>query len=79
LTYFLLTCLSEEVFKELSERQKATILYDALPHYDIKKIKVANTEPFEMTLKELFQFAFTIEEAPVNPGKNSEGNARSSR
>jgi hypothetical protein len=54
-------------------------LYDALPHYDIKKIKEANTEPFEMKLKELFQFALIIEEAPVNPGKNSEGNARSSR
>jgi hypothetical protein len=28
-----------EVLKELSDRQKATILYDALPNYYIKKIK----------------------------------------
>jgi hypothetical protein len=33
-----------ELLKELSDRQKATILYDALPHYYIKNIKEANTE-----------------------------------
>jgi hypothetical protein len=35
--------LKGEVFKELSDRQKATILYDALSHYNIKKMKEANT------------------------------------
>jgi hypothetical protein len=68
-----------EFFKELSERQKLTILYDALPHYYIEKTKEANTEPIEMTLEELFQFALTIEEAAVNPGMDSDGNARSSK
>jgi hypothetical protein len=34
-----------EVLKELSDRQKATFLYDALPNYYIKKMKEANTEP----------------------------------
>jgi hypothetical protein len=33
------------VLKEISERQKKTILYYALLHYYIKKIKEANTEP----------------------------------
>jgi hypothetical protein len=45
-----------ELFKELSNRQKATILYDALPHYYIKKMKEDNTEPIEMSLGKLFQF-----------------------
>jgi hypothetical protein len=39
------------VLKELIERQKYTILYDALQHYYIKKMKEANTEPIEMSLK----------------------------
>jgi hypothetical protein len=32
-----------EVLKELSDSQKATILYNALPNYYIKKMKEANT------------------------------------
>jgi hypothetical protein len=36
-----------EVLKELSDRQKANILYDALPYYYIKKMKEANTEPIK--------------------------------
>jgi hypothetical protein len=32
-----------------------------------------------MTLEALFQFALNIEEVAVNPGKNSEGNARISK
>jgi hypothetical protein len=63
-----------EVLKEISDRQKSTILYDALPHYYIKKMKEANTEPIEMSLEDLFQFALNIEEAAFNPGKGSEGN-----
>jgi hypothetical protein len=51
-----------EVPKELSDSQKATILYDALPNYIIKKMKEANTEPIEMNLKEILQFALNIEE-----------------
>jgi hypothetical protein len=43
-----------EVLKELSDNQKATILYDALPNYYIKKMKEANTEPIEMNLKGIF-------------------------
>jgi hypothetical protein len=43
-----------ELLKELSDSQKATILYDALPNYYIKKMKEANTEPIKMNLKELF-------------------------
>jgi hypothetical protein len=42
-------------------------LYDALPNYYIKKMKEANTEPIEMNLEELFQFAINIEEASINP------------
>jgi hypothetical protein len=68
-----------EVLKELSDSQKATILYNALPNYYIKKIKEANTEPIEMNLEELFQFALNIEEALINPGKDSEGNPRNSK
>jgi hypothetical protein len=63
-----------EVIKELSDSRKATILYDALPNYYIKKMKEANTEPIKMNIKELFQFALNIEEASINPGKDSEGN-----
>jgi hypothetical protein len=46
-----------ELLKKLSDSQKATILYDALPNYYIKKMREANTEPIEMNLEELFQFA----------------------
>jgi hypothetical protein len=68
-----------ELLKELSDRQKATILYDAIPNYYIKKMKAANTEPIEMNLEELFQFALTIEEASINPGKDAAGNPRNSK
>jgi hypothetical protein len=68
-----------EVLKELSENQKADILYDALTNYYIKKMKEANTEPIEMNLKELFQFALNIEEAVINPGKDSEENLWNSK
>jgi hypothetical protein len=71
--------LKGEVLKELSDRQKATILYDALPHYYIKKMKEANTEQIEMSLDDLFQFTHNIEESAINPGKDSEGSARSSK
>jgi hypothetical protein len=64
-----------EVLKELSDNQKATILYDALPNYYKKKMKEAYTEPIEMNLDELFQFALNIKEA-INPEKDSEGNPR---
>jgi hypothetical protein len=49
-----------EVLKELSDRQKATILYDRLPYYYTKKMKEANTEPIQISLKDLFQFALNI-------------------
>jgi hypothetical protein len=68
-----------EVLKEISDNKKATILYDALPTYYIKKMKEANTESIEMNLEELFQFALNIEEAAINPGKDSEGNPRNSK
>jgi hypothetical protein len=68
-----------DVLKELSDNQKATIWYDALPNNYIKKMKEANTEPIEMNLEELFQFALNIEEASINPGKDSEGNPRNSK
>jgi hypothetical protein len=67
-----------EVLKELSDRQKSTFLYYALPHYYIKKIKEANTEPIKMSLEDFFQFALNIMEAAINPGKDSEGNRRNS-
>jgi hypothetical protein len=67
-----------EVMKELSDRQKSTILYDALPNYYIKKMKEANTKPTEMSLEDLFHFALNIEEATINPGKDYEGNPRNS-
>jgi hypothetical protein len=63
-----------EVLKELSDNHKATILYNAILNYYIKKIKEANTEPIEMNLEEFFQFALNIKEASINPGKDSEGN-----
>jgi hypothetical protein len=68
-----------EVLKELIYRQRATIFYDALPHYYIKKMKEANTEPIKMSLGDLFQFALNIEEAAINPGEDSEGNHRNSK
>jgi hypothetical protein len=37
-------------------------------------MKEANTEPIEMNIEELFRFALNIEEASINPGKDSEGN-----
>jgi hypothetical protein len=42
-------------------------------------MKEANTEPIEMNLEEFFQFALNIEEASINPGKDSEGNTRNSK
>jgi hypothetical protein len=60
--------------KELSDNQKATILYDTLPNYYIKRIKEANTEPIEINLKKLFQFALNIEDAVINPGNYYEAN-----
>jgi hypothetical protein len=63
-----------EVVNQLSDRQKYTILYDALPHYYIKKMKEANTEPIEMSLEDVFQFSLNIEESAINPGKDAEGN-----
>jgi hypothetical protein len=68
-----------ELLKELSDSQKSTILYDALPNYNIKKMKEANTDPIEMNLEELFQFALNIEEASINPGKDAEGNPQNSK
>jgi hypothetical protein len=68
-----------ELPKELSDSQKATLLYDALPNCYIKKMKEANTEPIETNLKELFQFALTTEEDSINRGKDSEGNPRNSK
>jgi hypothetical protein len=68
-----------EVFKELSDNKKDTILYDALPNYYIKNMKEANTELNEMNLEELFQFTLNIEEASINPGKDSEDNPRNSK
>jgi hypothetical protein len=65
-----------ELLKELSDNHKATILYDALQNYYIRKMKEANTEPIEMNLEELFQFALNIKEASINPGKDYEGNSR---
>jgi hypothetical protein len=67
------------VLKELSDRKKATILYDAIPNYYIRKMKEANTEPIVMSLEYWFQFALNIEEAKINPGKDSEGNPRNSK
>jgi hypothetical protein len=80
LTYLtLFPPMKGEVIKELSDNQKATILYDALTNYYIKNMKEANTEPIEMNIEELFQFALSIEEASINPGKDSEGNPRNSK
>jgi hypothetical protein len=68
-----------EVLTELGDNKKATILYEALPNYYIKKMKEANTEPIEMNLEELFRFSLNIEEASINPGKYSEGNPPNSK
>jgi hypothetical protein len=50
-----------EILTELSDRQKATILYDVIPHYYIKNMKEAHTEPINMSLVEFLQFALNIE------------------
>jgi hypothetical protein len=42
-------------------------------------MKEANTEPIKMNLEELFQFTLNIEEASINPGKDSEGNPWNSK
>jgi hypothetical protein len=63
-----------ELLKELSDIHKAAILYDEIRHYYIKEIKETNIEPIEMFLEDLFQFALNIEEAAINPRKDSEGN-----
>jgi hypothetical protein len=42
-------------------------------------MKEATTEPIEMSLAELFQFALNIEESAINPAKDSEGNTRNSK
>jgi hypothetical protein len=68
-----------EVLKGLSDRQEATILYDALPHDYIRKMKEANTEPIKMSIEDLFQFSLNIEEADINPGKDSESNPQNSK
>jgi hypothetical protein len=68
-----------EVLKELSDRQKVTFLYDAVPNYYIKKMMEANTEPTEMSLKDLFQFALNTEEADINPSKDADGNPINSK
>jgi hypothetical protein len=68
-----------ELLKELSNRQKATMFYDALPQYYIKKMKEANTDPIEVSLGDLFQFALNIKESAINPGKDAEGNPRNSK
>jgi hypothetical protein len=61
LTYLpLFPPMKGEVLQELSDRQKDTILFDALPYYNIKKMKESNTEPIEMSLQDLFQFALNI-------------------
>jgi hypothetical protein len=61
LTYLpLFPPMKGEVLKEISDNQKANILYNALLNYYIKKMKEANTEPIEMNLEELFQFALNI-------------------
>jgi hypothetical protein len=67
------------VLKKLSDNKKATILNEALPNCYIKKMKETNTEPIEMNLEELFQFTLNIEEASINPGKDSEGNPQNSK
>jgi hypothetical protein len=68
-----------EVLKDLSDKQKAAILYDAQLHNNIKKMKEVHTKPIEMSLDDLFQSALNIEEASFNPGKDYEGNPRNSK
>jgi hypothetical protein len=72
LTYLpLFPPMKGEILKELSDWKKYTILYYVLPYYYIKKMKEVNTEPIEMSLEDLFQFALNIEEASINLGKDS--------
>jgi hypothetical protein len=42
-------------------------------------MKEANTEPIEMNIEELFQFALNIEKASINHGKDYEGNPQNSK
>jgi hypothetical protein len=42
-------------------------------------MKETNTEPNDMSLEDLFQFALNIEESAINPGKDAEGNPRNSK
>jgi hypothetical protein len=81
LTYLpLFPPMKGEVLKELNDRQKATILYDELTNCYSKKMKETNTEPIEMSLGDLFQFALNIKEAAmINPVKYYEENPRNSK
>jgi hypothetical protein len=63
-----------ECMAELTQQDKQAILYDALPHYYIKKIKEVNKTPFEMPLEEILSYALNIEETAVNPRHNDEVN-----
>jgi hypothetical protein len=45
----------------------------------IKKMKEDSTAPIKLNLEELFQVALNIEEAAINPGKDSEGNPRNNK
>jgi hypothetical protein len=49
-----------EVLKELSDNQKANIVYDALTNYYIKKMKETNTEPIEMNNRRCFNLLSTL-------------------
>jgi hypothetical protein len=42
-------------------------------------MKEPNTEPNEMSLEDLFQFALNIEEAAISHGKDAEGNPLNSK
>jgi hypothetical protein len=42
-------------------------------------MKETNTDPIEMSLKDLFKFALNIEEAATNHGKYAEGNPLNSK
>jgi hypothetical protein len=61
---------------------KQEILYDALPPYYIKKIKEINKVPFKMNLEEVRDYALSMDEASINPGKSDnedEGNLKQKR
>jgi hypothetical protein len=68
-----LPLFTPKLMSKLTNTEKAAILYDALPHYCIKKTKEAYHR-----LDELLSYDLNIQESAVNPGTDDEGKSNNS-